>query len=326
MSTEGVLTPEQIAALIEQAKEGTAPAPAAPVRVRRPPRVREIDFSRPKKFSQEQQRRLERAHEAFCRAASTRLTAELRLSVELEVINIDQLTWSSAVSDIPPSSLYAVVGTSPLDTKVLLSAEQGLIMRLVELLLGGSVDAKPTQRDLTEIEVALSTKMMSTFVDQLSQTWDELFGLKLSLLALESSLAQVQLAPVSEPCLALTMETKLDKWSATMSLTIPHPSIESVVGRLVTGQFGDEDEGGHDTSAMAGALRDVEIELRAEVAAVDLSVDEVLSIRPGDVIGLGVPAEAGITVFADRAPSHRARPGKSGKWRAIQILERLEHA
>ena len=43
----------------------------------------------------DQQRRLERAHEAFCRTASTQLSAELLTRVEMEVLGVDQLTWST---------------------------------------------------------------------------------------------------------------------------------------------------------------------------------------------------------------------------------------
>src|SRR5262249_6078582 len=81
-------------------------------RGRRQRRVREVDFARPTKFTQDQQRRIARGHDSFCRAVSTLLSAEVRTAVELEVVNVDQQTWSSAVGEIPQPSLLAVIGTS----------------------------------------------------------------------------------------------------------------------------------------------------------------------------------------------------------------------
>ena len=92
-----VLSPEQIAALVEAAKNGElqddAPRRAA---TRRAPRLRTVNFARPTKFTSDQERRLGRSLESFCRTASTRLSAELRVPIEFEVIASSQLTWSSA--------------------------------------------------------------------------------------------------------------------------------------------------------------------------------------------------------------------------------------
>src|SRR5262245_21686228 len=104
-----VLNNEQIEALVEAAKQGQAPERTEPARARRAKRVRDIDFSRPSKFGQDQQRRLERAHEAFCRSASQHLSAELLTEIEMEVLSVDQLTWSTAVAQVPQPSLSAIV-------------------------------------------------------------------------------------------------------------------------------------------------------------------------------------------------------------------------
>jgi flagellar motor switch protein FliM len=323
---EELVSADEGAALVEPARRGAAAGatPANRAKARRGPRVRDIDFARPKKFSQEQHKRIERAHESFCRAVTARLAAELRVPIEVDLISLDQLTWSSAVAELPSPSVYGVVGTRPLGTKVLLSAELALVMRLIEFLLGSASTSKPVNRDLTEIEVSLSRRAITSFVDQLSLTWDELLGLQLGLEALEVNLGNVQLAPVSEPSLAFTFEAKIDNASATLSLTVPHMAIESVVSRLGGSTFEGGTETAESVAAMTAALEPIDIELRAEVAAVELPIEQVLAIRPGDVVRLDAPASAGVTVYADRRAAYRARPGRNGRRRAVQVLERLE--
>jgi flagellar motor switch protein FliM len=76
--------PDAIAALVDAAREGRLPEEKpAPQRRRR---MRAVDFTRPTKFTAEQERRLRRTLEAFCRTASTRLSAELRVPLELELL------------------------------------------------------------------------------------------------------------------------------------------------------------------------------------------------------------------------------------------------
>ena len=126
-----VLSNDQVAALVEAARQGHVPVEEPTVAKRRAPRVREIDFSRPSKFAVDQLRRLERAHETFSRTIATRLSTELLTPVELDVLGIDQLTWSSAMNQIPQPSVCGVIECKPLGTQVLLTAELGLMLRLV---------------------------------------------------------------------------------------------------------------------------------------------------------------------------------------------------
>ena len=321
-----VLTPEQIAELVAAAKEGDVPAKAS-APARRPRRVREIDFTRPVKLAPDQQRRFERAHETFCRTASTRLSAELRSPFELEVINVEQLTWSAALGGVPQPSIFGVVGTRPLETAILLSIEQPAVFNLIERLIGGGDSETVPSRNLTEIELALTRRTFVGIVEQLSHVWRELFELDLGLLELESQVANVDLAPPSEPTVALTIETRSGRMSSTMSLLVPHRSIASVTGRL-SSQYAEALDVTQDDDALGDLVRAsigaVEVEVRAEVGTIDLTIGEVLGLGAGDVLRLGTSASAGVFVCADGVRLHRARPGRSGSRRAIEIVDGLE--
>jgi flagellar motor switch protein FliM len=63
--------------------------------------------------------------------------------------------------------------------------------------------------------------------------------------------------------------------------------------------------------------------VRAEVASVELPIEQVLALQPGDVLSLAAPADGGVTLFADKVPVHRAKPGRSGSRRAVQIVDRV---
>src|SRR4051794_34104399 len=104
-----VLSNDAITALVDAAKEGRLPEPPRPTGRKR--HMRPVDFSRPTKFTADQERRLKRAMEAFCRTAATRLSAELRVPLELELLNTTQLTWGNAHAQVPDGSTAAVAVT-----------------------------------------------------------------------------------------------------------------------------------------------------------------------------------------------------------------------
>lgn len=319
-----LLTHDEIAALVAAAKDGGLPDPQDDLRARRPRRIRQIDFSRPSKFTQDQQRRLERAHESFSRRASTRLSAELHTSLELALINVAQLTWSAALAEIPQGALLNVIQIDQLGTKLLLTSELDFALRLIDLVLGGSADGKVVRRDLTDIEQALSRRLFQVIVEPLSLAWQELADLSLTSLDVDSQAPSAQLATLSEPSLAFTFEARVAGSSSTLSLIVPYRSIEPVVTHLGAHRYETDPSAltTVDTAhAMAGALGSVGVEVRAEVAAVELTLAELLALEPGAAVPLA--HDGGVTLLLEDTPIHRVTLGQSGGRRAVQIVEPL---
>jgi flagellar motor switch protein FliM len=295
------------------------------LRTRRPRRVREVDFSRPTKFSQDQQRRIGHGYEGFCRSVSTQLSAQLHAAVELELISVDQQNWSAALGEIPKASLYAVVSTDA-GLNLLVGIELAAVMRMNERLLGASFSSPPLERSLTEIELTLARRMLGTMIGQLSRAWEELMGTSLRLLVFETQAANIQLVPSSEPTLAITSEMRIEQHPSVFTLLVPHRSIEADLQKLSAGLYGESAEvlaDEHTGEAVAAALRGVTVEVRAEVGSSVLTIDEVLALRPGDLVRLG-PCASGGTLFAEAVPTHRTKPGRSGGRRAVEILDRIE--
>ena len=114
--------------------------------------MKTIDFTRPTKFTPDHERRLGRALAAFCRTSSTRLSAELRLPIELEVAEATQLTWANAHERLPSSALCAIVELQPVGTQMLLGADSGFVLTGIESLLSGPCEeTPPDQLELNDI-------------------------------------------------------------------------------------------------------------------------------------------------------------------------------
>jgi flagellar motor switch protein FliM len=319
-----VLSADAVAALVDAARDGRLPEEAPPPQRRR--RMRTVDFTRPSKFTPEQERRLRRGLEAFCRTASTRLSAELRAPLELEVLAGTQLTWANAHGQLPDSSIAAVVDIRPAATRMLLCVEQGLVVGAIELLLGGAGASDRRPRRLTDIDWALARHFLDRVVAQMSAIWTDLMEQELAVGALDTQLEMAQMAPVSEPTLAITMEARLDGISSALTLLLPWSAVEPVADRISARDDSAGPLEGREADSVRRAVGRVEMTVRAEVAAVELPIEEVLGLRPGDLLRLDAPASQGVTLYADEVPVHRGRPGRSGGRRAVQVTERLEEA
>jgi flagellar motor switch protein FliM len=315
-----VLSADAIAALVDAAREGRLPEEAPTPQRRR--RMRAVDFTRPTKFTSDQERRLKRAMEAFCRTASQRMSAELRVPLELEMINATQLTWANAHAQIPSDSIASLIQVQPIDTRMLLSAEQGLLLGAIELLLGSTTTAHVKPRRFTDIDWALGRHFLERLLAQLSVIWTDVADLELQLQGLDQHLETAQMAPVSEPTLAMTMEARLEGMSATVALLLPWSAIAPVADRFASREDMTGSQRPEDAESVRRAVSRVEMTVRAEVAAVEMPIEQVLALREGDVLRLNAPAEAGVTLYADKVPVHQGKPGRSGSRRAVQVTGR----
>jgi flagellar motor switch protein FliM len=316
-----ILTNDQAAALVEAVQHGEMPDDGSGTPTRRSRRLRTVDFARPTKFTSEHERRIVRALDAFCQTAATRLSAELRVPLELEVIDTTQLPWSSAQSALPPDSVGAALGVAPVGTRMLLTAELPLVLLTIEHLLGGAPDRPPKARKLSEIDWALTRRLFATLTHHLSLVWQDLAGLTLDARDVDTHMEGMQIASVSDPTLTLTFEARIDRHSSTLSLLVPWTAIDAVGDELAGRETRAEANDPSIAAAVRRAVAGAEVVLRAEVAHVDLAIEDVLALAPGDLVKLGAAAADGVGIYAEDVPIHRAQPGRSGTRRAVQIAD-----
>jgi flagellar motor switch protein FliM len=305
----------QIEALFAGESEGAATAaPPAPARRRR---IRTVDFSRPSTFSKEQERRLRRAHEVFCRTASTAISGEARTPVDFEVLDVRQLTFSNAVRETEHDTIYAVIRLGGEGAQIVMALERIFVLSLIERMCGGADTGPSKDRKLSEIDVVLTEGMMRGLVEQLSVVWSQWFDVSLAFEGLELDTRGIQIAQIAEPTVVVTIESWLAKNTFVLTLMLPHAAVREASATFLEREAAGRVEDPVAAQQMRRALGSVAIELRARVGSVGLTADQLLALSPGDVVRLG-PA-SGVTIYADDVPVQRGRPGRDGNKRAIQI-------
>jgi flagellar motor switch protein FliM len=287
--------------------------------------MKKIDFTRPTKFTPDHERRLGRALATFCRTSSTRLSAELRLPIELEFVEATQLAWSNAHERLSSSSLCAVVELQPTETQVLLAADSGFILTGIESLLSGAPEEPPADRRLSEIDLALARRLFDDMLGQLTAVWRDLTGAELALVGIDSQLETAGAAPVSEPTLELAMRARMLDHEFGLTLLLPHRAIAPVEERIL-GRRGDGDEAPDPVTGLRlrEAMAGIEVALRAEIAGPQTPAADVLGLAPGALLRLGGRVGEGLGLCVEGVRVMRAKPGRSGSRRAVQVLEAIE--
>ncbi|MDP9385707.1 MAG: FliM/FliN family flagellar motor switch protein [Actinomycetota bacterium] len=302
-----------------------APTPALSPTPARQPKVRELDFRRPSKFTRDQIRQLERAHETFCRSVSSRLSAELRDEFAMALLGTDQLPYAVAMDQGGPrDALVTVLDVDPIGTQVALICDMAIAHAFVNRLLGGEDLRSDAPVTLTDLELSVVGCALGSLVESMSTAWTEMAGLSLRIARLETSPTGVELVPPSEPTLLVNLTATLGRLASPFTVVLPHPALAAVLPSLDRNAFRQDELDPEAPQTMQRAVGAVDVTLRAEVGAIGISASEVLRLGPGDVIRLGRPAAAGALLCVDDVAVCTAKPGRNGAARAVQVTAPVE--
>src|SRR5207302_2672516 len=100
--------------------EQDAPSPPVSGARAQPADVQTYDFKRPERVSKDQMRALEALHEGFGRNFGAALSGYLRTIVEVNVANIEQLTYSEFIHSLPNPTCFNLLKAEQLDGQLCL--------------------------------------------------------------------------------------------------------------------------------------------------------------------------------------------------------------
>jgi flagellar motor switch protein FliM len=337
-----MLTQAQINALIASAG-GASGGSAAGARAAQPKAVKTYDFRRPDKFSKDQLRTLGSIHGSFGRLAGAKLSARLRFTAKpmtLTVAEPTQMIYSEYISGLTlPSQLVTLRVPQLGEGKVLLDLDLALAKAWIDRQLGGPGLLPAEREEPTAIEGALILRLLDDLLEALSEAWSNVAEISPRVdgdIALTP--AMLRIAAPSDVVAVLSFEVRYDvgrsgdsigiPQSAPMSMCIPHSTLEPVLPRLsATSWYATAhksvDPAGRDD--LTASLQNVEVPLTAVLGGVELSVDELSSLKPGDVIRFVERADHPVRLSVMDQAMAWAVPGKVGEKVAVRLVTPLQH-
>ena len=240
-----------------------------------------MDFRRPSKFNKDQLRTLEMLHDTFARLGATYLSGALRAVADISVLGAEQVTYGEFISSLPVPAFTNILELEPLESNAILALDLPLIFSMIDRLLGGTGQGAGRLRELTDIELSLSRTIINRLLAELSTSWSELVGVDFHLRHTEMNPQFAQIAPPTELSVLLSFQIRVGDSTGVMTLCLPWRSIETVAPSLTANSYFSGQRTGAASLDLLPPLEHVLIGVRAEVGAVDLTIDEVLSLRRG---------------------------------------------
>lgn len=324
-----VLSQDEIDQLLMAISSGDVSAAEEPSIVQQDTRkIKIYDFKRPDKFSKEQIRTVSIMHETFARLTTTSLSANLRSLVQVHVASVDQLIYEEFIRSIPNPTTMAVINMDPLKGQSILEIDPSITFAIIDRLFGGQGEGAKVMRDLTDIETTVMEGIIVRILGNMREAWNQVVDLRPRLGQIETNPQFAQIVPPTEMVILVTLETKVGDVEGMMNFCIPYLTIEMIISKLSAQYWYSAVRRGTTTENMRilrERLSGINIDVVAEIGRTNLSVQEVLSLRLGDVIRLpNVKVSDQMQLNIANRTKFLCKPGQLGKKVAVQIVKQLE--
>lgn len=286
--------------------------------------IKVYDFKRPERVSKDQMRALQTLHEAFARNFGASLSGFLRTIVEVKVATCEQMTYSEFTSGLPNPTSFNLVDSDALEGQMCLEVSPLIIYPIIDRLLGGSSqDLFIPQRPMTLIETRLINNVTSRALQSLTEAWANIKSLKFSVGATESNPQLVQIVPPNEVVVVVAFELKLGNRAGTMNLCIPYNVIEPVMEQLSSQNWftmAKNQRSKELETVITKTLSRAPLQVMGLLAETTISVKELLSLQPGDIVLTEKSAKHPVVVSVEGEKKYLAQIGQFKQNRALKIL------
>ena len=284
------------------------------------------NFRRPDRISKEQIHSLQFLHERFARNVSQSLAAYLRSSTALSLVSVEQFAYSEFLTSLADPTAFYAVSMLPYDALGALEINPAVAFAMIERMLGGQGTNAAVERALTDIEQNVVDSVVKILLEALTETWRPVVDLSFGIRARETRPQMLQVASPNDTVVMLVFDMRVGDAQGMLNLCLP----ASIVEKTDTHFMGALDRHRREPTAKERAwlfenLARVPMPISAVLES-RCSARELIAMRSGDVITLGVPAQAPIDVRVGRTLKFRGHPMVAAGRAGVTVAHRCDGA
>ena len=245
---------------------------------------------------------------------------------ELREAIFRDITYSEFIASLATPSCTFVFGMEPLEGAGILDFNPAISLAFIDRVFGGHGKAIDTERELTGIEKSVMTKIITRAFQAQSKSWEHIERIDFRQSAFEANPQFIQIVPPDETVIVVSLQIKMASESGLMAFCYPYLTLEPIMEKLSTQNWIEARKKDDDKSRYESNTRELsqaQTDLIAYLGEAELTIRDLLDVKPGDVIRLDNLKDDLITVNVGNRNKFLASPGRSGNQKAIKIAQLL---
>ncbi|GAB4131825.1 MAG: flagellar motor switch protein FliM [Acidobacteriota bacterium] len=318
--SEKVLSQEEISALLaavgkEEPKAAAEPKPVAGERSSKK-HLSALDqegylfpMTRAQVLSKELEAALLLIFDAFAHKGSATFSHNFRTQVSFKLHDVEQVFYGDFIESLPEPSSIWYLEVKPHSQHVAVCLEPPLVNSIVSVMLGGSPTGEVRGRNMiTDLEQNIVETAVAVFCRELRHAWSRVSEVEIEIDNRETRPRLLRIYPPNEVMVVLGMAMRIGQTEGTMYWGLPTNLLKTLQDQVSHQRQVESREKLVETVNRVKELAlTFQTELEARLVVTPVTLDELLSLKPGDILKLehmvGEPAEVLVngrrTLFGD---------------------------
>ncbi len=286
--------------------------------------IRNYDFASEERIVRGRMPTLEMINERFSRHFRISLFNMLRRSAEISVGGVEMMKFSEYVHTLYVPTSLNMIKIRPLRGTALLVLDPKLVFIVVDNFFGGDgrYHAKIEGREFTPTEQRVIQMLLNLAFKDMRDAWSPVMDVEFEYLNSEVNPQFANIVSPTEVIVASKFHIELEGGGGDLHMTMPYSMLEPIREMLDAGVQSDRtDTDERWMVALREEIKTTEVELESTLTEVDLSLRDILNMRPGDVIPIEMPEM--VTLRAEGVPVFRGTLGVSNDNLAVKVVRQV---
>lgn len=290
--------------------------------------ITSVDLLKPNRLSRDQIAIVERIQEMVAGKLGALLVDRLRVDASCDCVAVEQMRYANWVQQVEKSAATYIVDLPPVSMPAIVTMSTGLLLGIVDRVLGGSGQATvgdDKRRELSDAEYAVADAIVVPILDYLAEGISELVEVKPRIASRLSNVTLSQAIPFQEVVLASHFQFSGQPLLGDLRIVLAYTGLEPYLDGLATSRFVAR-------SGQVGAFRDrvlehvrrVDLEVGVELGHGHLRLGELMALGVGDIIPIETKIGGLVEVPVEGVPKFRGVVGSRGPRYAVRIEEVLQ--
>jgi flagellar motor switch protein FliM len=277
--------------------------------------VRDYNLSSQERIVRGRMPTMEIVNERFARNLRVGLFNFIRRSPEVSVGAVSVQKYSAFLRELVVPTNFNIMAVKPLRGNGLIVCEPTLLFGVIDSLFGGNgkFHTRIEGRDFSPTEQRVINRLVDVAAEEYAKAWKGVYPLELVYQRSEMQPQFATIATPSEIVVSSTFTLEIGDLTGSLHVCIPYSTLEPIRDVLYSSVQGDAIEVDKRWVTVLGhEIQAAEVNLVAELAKADATIEQLLAMKVGDFIELDrkpiIQAKVdGVPVFECQYGTHKGK-------------------
>jgi flagellar motor switch protein FliM len=265
-------------------------------------------------------------NDRFARQLRITLSNSIRKVMQVSVENTTLMKYGEFLNYLPAPSCLNIVRFQPLRGSCIVTIEAKLIYAFLNNFFGGVTNPKEKLegRDFTAVESMIIRKLMGFILQEYDRCWQPVYQINSEYLRTETNPQFLTVVPLSDVVLVTSFEIEMENLRGMVQIVIPYSTVEPIRHHLTSGIQSEDDEVSISWyDQIEYQLQDSEVELDVLLGRAQLTVEQMLDLKVGDVLMLNQNQNTPLKLRIEETEKYLVEPVERSGVISVKVVESI---